>query len=120
MLPSKDLLKSSDNDLGVAAKSRPPTSVPLVPSAMSTRDIYIYIYVYVCMYVYVHIYIYIHIHIVRTDLTGKLSKHSYAPDLGPKLPSQVISDLGPKHKYAPIAYRSNPFSRDHKGRQFKL
>jgi len=25
--------------------------------------------------------------IVRTDLTGKLSKHIYAPDLGPKLPS---------------------------------
>ena len=24
---------------------------------------------------------------VRTDLTGKLSKHVYAPDLGPKLPS---------------------------------
>jgi len=24
---------------------------------------------------------------VRTDLTGKLSKHIYAPDRGPKLPS---------------------------------
>jgi len=24
---------------------------------------------------------------VRTDLTGKLSKHIYTPDLGPKLPS---------------------------------
>ena len=24
---------------------------------------------------------------VRTDFTGKLSKHVYAPDLGPKLPS---------------------------------
>jgi len=24
---------------------------------------------------------------VRTDLTGKLSKHIYAPDQGPKLPS---------------------------------
>ena len=24
---------------------------------------------------------------VRTDLTGKLSKHIYAPDLGTKLPS---------------------------------
>ena len=24
---------------------------------------------------------------VRTDWTGKLSKHIYAPDLGPKLPS---------------------------------
>ena len=29
---------------------------------------------------------------VRTDLTGMLSKHIYAPDLGPKLPSKVISD----------------------------
>ena len=25
--------------------------------------------------------------LVRTDLTGKLSKHIYAPELGPKLPS---------------------------------
>ena len=57
---------------------------------------------------------------VRTDLTGKLSKHIYAPDIGPKLPSQVISDLGPAHKYASIAYRSNPFSQDHEGRQFEL
>ena len=29
---------------------------------------------------------------VRTDQTSKLSKHIYAPDLGLKLPSQVISD----------------------------
>ena len=52
------MLKSGDIDLGVVAKSLPPTSVPLVPSAMSTRDIYIYIYVYV--YIYIHIYIYIY------------------------------------------------------------
>jgi len=32
--------------------------------------------------------------LVRTNQTGKLSKHIYALDLGPKLPSQVISDLG--------------------------
>jgi len=29
-------------------------------------------------------------------------------------------DLGPEHKYVPIAYRSNPFSQDHEGRQFEL
>jgi len=62
MLPSKDLLKSSDNDLGVAAKSRPPTSVPLVPSAMSTRDIYICtcicMYVCICTYIHIHTYTY--------------------------------------------------------------
>ena len=28
---------------------------------------------------------------VRMDLTGKLSKHVYAPDLGPKLPSSEIT-----------------------------
>jgi len=41
--------------------------------------------------------------------TGKLSKHVYAPDLGPKVPILVHADLGPEHKYASIAYRSNPF-----------
>jgi len=50
---------------------------------------------------------------VRTHLTGKVSKHIYAPDQGPKLPSSVISDLGPEHKYASIPYRSNPFSQLH-------
>ena len=55
--------------------------------------------------------------LVRTDLTGKLSKHIYAPDLGPKLPSYVISDLGPEHKCAPIAYQSNPFSLSQRERE---
>ena len=49
--------------------------------------------------------------LVRTDLTGNLSKHIHVPDLGLKLPSQVISDLGPEHKYALIVYQSNPFSQ---------
>ena len=51
---------------------------------------------------------------VRMDLTDKLSKHIYAPDLGPKLPSSVISNLGSEHKYASIAYWSNPFSQNRK------
>ena len=31
-----------------------------------------------------------------------------------------MSDLGPEYKLASIAYRSNPFSQDPKGRQFEL
>jgi len=71
-----------------------------------------YIHVRVCIYIHVHtftsrvhmhacIYLYIHLythtltfsltctrtHSVRTVLTGKLSEHVYAPDLGPKSPS---------------------------------
>jgi len=42
-------------------------------------------YIYICKYV--HIYTCVYTHVVRTDLTGKLSKHIYASDLGPKLPS---------------------------------
>jgi len=42
---------------------------------------------------------------VRTDLTGKLSEHIYAPDLGPKLPSWVIS--GPGRAY--LAYRAKSY-----------
>jgi len=31
--------------------------------------------------------------LVGTDLTGKLSEHIYAPDLGPNVPSYVIFGL---------------------------
>ena len=58
-------------------------------------------------------------------MTFNIKRHMHArvifrcsPDR--KLLSSVISDLGPEHKYAPIAYRFNPFSQDHKDRQFEL
>jgi len=47
---------------------------------------------------------------VRTDLTGNLSKIFMLRT------SEIIWiwDLGPEHKYASIAYRSNPFSQSFK------
>jgi len=53
-------------------------------------------------------------------LTGKPSEHIYAPDQGLKSPSQVLVDLGPERKYAPVAYQSNPYPQDRKGRQFEI
>jgi len=47
------------------------------------------------------------------DLTGKLSEHIYAPDLGPNGPSWVHSHLGPEHNYASVAYQSNPFLQEY-------
>ena len=46
---------------------------------------------------------------VETDSTCRLPKHIQAPDLGPNESSYVHLDLGPEHKYASVAYRSNPF-----------
>ena len=69
---------------------------------MNHNEIFMFIYTYVSQYICMF---------VRTDQTGKLSKHIYAPELGPKLPSQVILD----QTEAYLAKWSNPFPQNRKG-----